>query len=112
MQLAGTIKATAVKLFENGKILGGLAVQLDEASDSIFRLLRKQKEAASQKEYLEKAKSDRKKNSGTVDSQGIGGESNNSHGSAVDEEALAGDPSVDMDGVDLSVLAEIPATTV
>ena len=62
MDLAATIKATAVKLFENGSILGDLGSRLDEASDSIFRLLRKQKEAISLKEQIEKVKA-KKKNS-------------------------------------------------
>jgi hypothetical protein len=62
MDLAATIKATAVKLFENGNILGDLGSRLDEASDSIFRLLREQKEAISLKEQMEKVKA-KKKNS-------------------------------------------------
>lgn len=54
MELAGTIKATAVKLFEKGNILGDLAVTLDDASDSIFRTLRKQREEkALKKEMVE-----------------------------------------------------------
>jgi transposase-like protein len=61
MELAGTIKATAVKLFGNGNILGHLAVKLDEASDSVFRLLRKQKEDAAQKKEMEITKSAKKK---------------------------------------------------
>jgi hypothetical protein len=56
MELAATIKSTATKLFGHGDILGELAVRLDEASDSIFHLLRKQKEAAHAKKEAEKAK--------------------------------------------------------
>jgi hypothetical protein len=106
MQLAGTIKAAAVKLFGNGKILGGLGVQLDEASDSIFRLLRKQREAAAQKEYLEKAKAE-KKAVATADPQG-----NKEQASAAVAGQVARDTTVDMDNVDLSDLGEIPTTTV
>jgi hypothetical protein len=62
MELASTIKATAVKLFENGNILGELAVKLDEASDSVFRLLRRQRVAEIQKKEMEKAKAEKKKN--------------------------------------------------
>jgi hypothetical protein len=46
IELASTIKSTASKLFQHGDILGDLAVRLDEASDGIFRLLRKQEENA------------------------------------------------------------------
>ena len=56
MELASTIKSTACKLFEHGDILGDLAVRLDDASDSVFRLLRKQKELAEAKKGAEKAK--------------------------------------------------------
>jgi len=61
MELAETIKATAVKLFGNGNILGDLAVKLDEASDSVFQLLRKQRFAAAAKQQMEKAKAEKKK---------------------------------------------------
>ena len=61
MELAGTIKATATKLFGSGNILGDLAAKLDEASDSVFRALRKQRERALQKKELERAKQDKKK---------------------------------------------------
>jgi hypothetical protein len=56
MELATTIKATACKLFQHGNILGELAVRLDEASDSVFRLLRKQRHVAEAKREAEKAK--------------------------------------------------------
>lgn len=56
MALASTIKSTACKLFEHGDILGELAVRLDDASDSVFRLLRKQKEMAEAKKEADKAK--------------------------------------------------------
>lgn len=56
MSLATAIKSTACKLLDHGNILGKLAVQLDEASDSIFRLLRKQKAAAKAKELVDQQK--------------------------------------------------------
>ena len=56
MELATKIKATACTLFGHGDILGELAVRLDEASDSIFGLLRKQNEAAEAKIEAEQAK--------------------------------------------------------
>jgi len=56
MALASTIKSTATKLFGHGDILGELAVRLDEAADSIFHLLRKQKEVTHAKKEAEKAK--------------------------------------------------------
>lgn len=56
IELATTIKSTACKLFQHGDILGELAVRLDDASDSIFLLLRKQKEQAEAKREAEKAK--------------------------------------------------------
>jgi hypothetical protein len=55
IELASTIKSTASKLFQHGDILGDLAVRLDEASDGIFRLLRKQDENAA-KEAAKKGK--------------------------------------------------------
>ena len=60
MELAASIKATAVKLFESGNILGDLGAKLDEASASIFFLLRKQKEAALLKEQVKKTKAEKK----------------------------------------------------
>lgn len=51
--LAGNIKATAVKLFQNGDVLGDLAVKLDDATDSIFRLLKKQMEKAKESNQTE-----------------------------------------------------------
>jgi hypothetical protein len=54
--LASTIKSTACKLFRHGDILGELAVRLDDASDSVFRLLRKQKEMAHAKQAAEQTK--------------------------------------------------------
>jgi transposase-like protein len=59
LELAATIKKTAVKLFESGDVLGDLAVTLDEASDKIFSLLRKEKEANDTKESAIKEKSNR-----------------------------------------------------
>lgn len=56
MELATAIKATACKLFEHGDILGELAVRLDEASDSVFRLLRDQRAVTLAKEHLEMKK--------------------------------------------------------
>jgi hypothetical protein len=60
IELASTIKSTACKLFEHGDILGELAVRLDDASDSVFRLLRKQKEMADAKRDAERAKENAK----------------------------------------------------
>ncbi len=60
MALASTIKSTACKLFAHGDILGELAVRLDDASDSVFRLLRKQKEMAEAKRDAERAKENAK----------------------------------------------------
>lgn len=62
LRLASSIKATATKVFEEGNSLGGLAVQLNNAADYVFELLRQQKEAASQREQQEKAKVQAKKN--------------------------------------------------
>lgn len=56
IELATTIKSTACKLFQHGNILGELAVRLDDASDAVFRLLRKQTEQAEAKKEAEKAK--------------------------------------------------------
>mmetsp|Transcript_1537 Transcript_1537/g.3399 ORF Transcript_1537/g.3399 Transcript_1537/m.3399 type:complete len:1056 (+) Transcript_1537:196-3363(+) len=42
LELAATIKSAAVKLFGSGNVLGDLAVTLDEATDKIFALLRKE----------------------------------------------------------------------
>mmetsp|Transcript_21061 Transcript_21061/g.32148 ORF Transcript_21061/g.32148 Transcript_21061/m.32148 type:complete len:964 (+) Transcript_21061:75-2966(+) len=56
IELATKIKATACTLFDHGNILGELAVRLDEASDSIFRLLRKQHEAAQAKREADESK--------------------------------------------------------
>jgi transposase-like protein len=66
IELATTIKSTACKLFEHGNILGELAVRLDEAADSVFRLLRKQRQAAQAKKEVEKAKANAKKVAATV----------------------------------------------
>jgi hypothetical protein len=60
--LATTIKATACKLFEHGNILGDLAVQLNDAADSVFGLLRQQKEASVAREQAERTKAQAKKN--------------------------------------------------
>ena len=46
LELAATIKSTAVKLFGSGNVLGDLAVTLDEATDKIFALLRKEQKEA------------------------------------------------------------------
>mmetsp|Transcript_67005 Transcript_67005/g.187302 ORF Transcript_67005/g.187302 Transcript_67005/m.187302 type:complete len:945 (+) Transcript_67005:68-2902(+) len=62
LELASTIKSTACKLFAHGDILGELAVRLDDASDSVFRLLRKQKELANAKQEADKAKVQAKSN--------------------------------------------------
>jgi hypothetical protein len=62
VELASSIKATACKLFEHGHLLGDLAVHLNEAADSVFDLLRQQKEAAIAKEHAEKTKVQTKKN--------------------------------------------------
>jgi len=70
IDLAVTIKTTAVKLFDNGNILGDFGSRLDEASDSIFRLLREQKEAISLKEQAEKIKT-KKKNRVKLSSSGV-----------------------------------------
>ncbi|KAG7350490.1 DDE superfamily endonuclease [Nitzschia inconspicua] len=61
VELAGNIKATAVKLLRNGNILGDLAVKLDDATDSIFSLLRKQQAAAKEKQEMEEAQSTMKR---------------------------------------------------
>mmetsp|Transcript_40494 Transcript_40494/g.41072 ORF Transcript_40494/g.41072 Transcript_40494/m.41072 type:complete len:200 (-) Transcript_40494:516-1115(-) len=70
MDLAVTIKATAVKLFNNGDILGDLGSRLDEASDSIFRLLREKKEVISLKKQAENIKA-KKKNIVRLSSSGV-----------------------------------------
>ena len=56
IELAATIKSTATLLFSHGDILGELAVRLDEAADSIFLLLRKQKDAVQAKKDADKAR--------------------------------------------------------
>ena len=56
IELAATIKSTATLLFSHGDILGELAVRLDEAADSIFHLLRKQKEVVQAKKDADKAR--------------------------------------------------------
>lgn len=56
VELAAAVKTTATKLLAQGNILGGLAVRLDEAADSILQLLRDQKAAANAKLNSEKAK--------------------------------------------------------
>mmetsp|Transcript_35931 Transcript_35931/g.86848 ORF Transcript_35931/g.86848 Transcript_35931/m.86848 type:complete len:1017 (-) Transcript_35931:74-3124(-) len=62
LRLASSIKATATKVFEEGNSLGGLAVQLNNAADYVFELLRQQKDAATAREQLEKSKAQAKKN--------------------------------------------------
>lgn len=62
VELAGSIKATACKLFEQGHLLGELAVNMNEAADSVFAMLRQQKEAAIAKEQVENNKAQSKKN--------------------------------------------------
>ncbi|CAJ1948253.1 unnamed protein product [Cylindrotheca closterium] len=62
LSLASSIKATATKVFEEGNALGGLAVQLNNAADFVFELLRQQKDAALAREQLEKTKVQAKKN--------------------------------------------------
>lgn len=61
LTLATTIKATACKLFQHGDILGELALRLDDASDSVFKLLRTQKEQAAAKVEADIAKANAKK---------------------------------------------------
>lgn len=100
MELAGTIKSTAVKLFESGNTskLGQLAVQLDEAADSVFRLLREQRKAAAPKLDAEKAKAGKKKND---DDDG-----QNLHADGDGNEPPAQHEMGGMVGVDLSDLAD------
>jgi len=62
LRLASSIKATATKVFGEGNSLGELAVQLNNAADYVFELLRQQKEATLQREQQEKAKVQAKKN--------------------------------------------------
>jgi hypothetical protein len=61
LELAATIKATASKVFLHGELLGDLAVRLDEAADSVFRLLRQQKQLSKKEAAKEAAKQATKK---------------------------------------------------
>lgn len=106
MELAGTIKSTAVKLFESGNTskLGQLAVQLDEAADSVFRLLREQKKAAALKIDSDKAKAD-KKRTDPADRTGLTTDENPDPDPA-DVAAVPASDDNDIGGVDLSDLGD------
>jgi hypothetical protein len=108
MELAATIKSTAVKLFGSGNILGELAVKLDDATDGVFCLLRKQKEAAKQKWEAELAKASKKNHTKRLsnlekvdDNDNIASLSTNegSATSQLDESGITGMDIGDIDGI-------------
>jgi hypothetical protein len=108
MELAATIKSTAVKLFGNGNILGELACKLDDAADGVFCLLRKQKEAAKQKLEAEMAKASKKNHTKRLpnlenadENDNIASLSTNEDSAAaqLDESGIAGVDIGDIDGI-------------